>query len=139
MEAREKKEVYTKYEKARILGARALQISMNAPLLLAIPKEKLDQINYDPLKIAELEFEAGILPITVRRPLPQREEKEEKEEAEEEEIEKELELEERAGEEQTKAKEKVVEEVAETGGVEAALETEETETEEPATEGEISE
>jgi len=63
---------YTKYETARILGARALQISMNAPLLLAIPKETLEELDYNPLKIAELEFEADILPITVKRPLPQR-------------------------------------------------------------------
>jgi len=75
---------YTKYEKARILGARALQISMNAPLLLAIPKEKLEEISFDPLKIAELEFNANILPITVRRPFPKKEEVEE--ETEEEEI-----------------------------------------------------
>ena len=75
---------YTKYEKARILGARALQIAMNAPLLLAIPKEKLEEISFDPLKIAELEFNANILPITVRRPFPKKEEVEE--ETEEEEI-----------------------------------------------------
>ncbi len=66
------KEGFTKYEIARILGARALQLSMNAPMLLAIPKEKLEEVNFDPLKIAELEFNAGILPITVKRPLPER-------------------------------------------------------------------
>jgi DNA-directed RNA polymerase subunit K len=71
---------YTKYEIARILGARALQIAMNAPLLLAIPKEKLEELNYDPLKIAEIEFNSGVLPITVRRPMPQREVVEEEEE-----------------------------------------------------------
>ena len=32
---------FTKYEKARILGARALQIAMNAPLLIKIKKEDL--------------------------------------------------------------------------------------------------
>lgn len=64
---------YTKYEIARIIGARALQISMNAPMLLVIPKEKMEEINYDPIKIAELEFKSGILPITIKRPLPRRE------------------------------------------------------------------
>ena len=46
----------TKYEKARILGARALQISMNAPLLIKIEAEDLEKINYDALKIAEVEL-----------------------------------------------------------------------------------
>jgi len=35
---------YTKYEKARIIGARALQISMNAPLLIKITQEDLEKI-----------------------------------------------------------------------------------------------
>lgn len=65
-------ERYSKYEIARILGARALQLSMNAPLLLKIDKETLEKIRYDPLKIAEMELRAGILPITVKRPLPQK-------------------------------------------------------------------
>ncbi|MBU2496938.1 MAG: DNA-directed RNA polymerase subunit K [Nanoarchaeota archaeon] len=64
-------QIYTKYEIARIIGARALQISMNAPLLLSLKKEELEEINYDSLKIAALEFNSGILPITVKRPLPQ--------------------------------------------------------------------
>ncbi|MFC1686245.1 DNA-directed RNA polymerase subunit K [Nanoarchaeota archaeon] len=78
------KEAFTKYEIARILGARALQLSMNAPMLLAISKEKLEDINFDPLKIAELEFNSGILPITVKRPLPGRLDGEEDDEEEDE-------------------------------------------------------
>jgi len=77
-------ESYTKYEKARILGARALQLSMNAPILLNISKEKLEELSYDPLKIAEIEFESGILPITIKRPFPKKEQKEEEEEEAEE-------------------------------------------------------
>jgi DNA-directed RNA polymerase subunit K len=68
------KEEFTKYEVARILGARALQISMNAPLLMDMDKEKLEQINYDSIKIAEIEFNSGVLPITVKRPLPKKKE-----------------------------------------------------------------
>jgi|SRR3989344_4685404 len=64
------KEIFTKYETARILGARALQIALDAPLLIKIEKEKLEDIRYDPLKIAELEFNSGVLPITVNRPMP---------------------------------------------------------------------
>ena len=65
---------FTKYEKARILGARALQISMNAPLLIKIEKEDLEKINYDALKIAEVELNSEILPISVKRPFPQKKE-----------------------------------------------------------------
>lgn len=63
---------FTKYEVARILGARALQIAMDAPLLVKIEPEKLEEIKYDAIKIAELEFNSGVLPITVKRPLPRR-------------------------------------------------------------------
>jgi DNA-directed RNA polymerase subunit K len=61
----------TKYEKARILGARALQIAMNAPLLIKISKEDLEEIKYDALKIAEIELNSGILPISVKKPMPE--------------------------------------------------------------------
>ncbi len=61
---------YTKYEKARIIGARALQISMGAPLLLKLKKEDFEKINYRSVEIAKMEFEKGIIPITVRRPMP---------------------------------------------------------------------
>jgi len=64
------KKNFTKYEKARIIGARALQISMGAPFLLKIDKKKLEEINYSPIEIAKMEFDKGILPITIKRPLP---------------------------------------------------------------------
>jgi len=51
---------YTKYEKARIIGARALQIAMGAPVLF-----ETDEL--DPIEIAIWEFEKGVVPITVRR------------------------------------------------------------------------
>ncbi|MEM0217898.1 MAG: DNA-directed RNA polymerase subunit K [Candidatus Nezhaarchaeales archaeon] len=56
----------TKYERARIIGARALQIAMGAPVLIDLSsiQEK------DPVKIAMKELELGVLPITVRRKLP---------------------------------------------------------------------
>ena len=56
---------YTRYEVARIKGARALQLAMGAPLLIKKPKEIFDTI-----KIANEEFERGVLPITIRRPKP---------------------------------------------------------------------
>ena len=63
---------FTKYEVARIIGARALQIAMDAPILLKFSKEDLEAIKYDALKIAEKEFRSDVLPITVYRPLPRR-------------------------------------------------------------------
>ena len=73
-------EEFSKYEIARILGARALQIAMNAPLLMKINEEKLEDIMYDPLRIAEIEFESNVLPITVNRPFPDKVEEELKKE-----------------------------------------------------------
>ncbi len=63
---------FTKYEKARIIGARALQIAMGAPLLLKLEEDDLEEINYSPIEIAKMEFEKDILPITIKRPLPEK-------------------------------------------------------------------
>jgi DNA-directed RNA polymerase subunit K len=65
---------FTKYEVARILGARALQIAMDAPLLLKINEKELELINYNPIEIARRELVAGVLPITINRPLPKKKE-----------------------------------------------------------------
>mmetsp|Transcript_6364 Transcript_6364/g.16274 ORF Transcript_6364/g.16274 Transcript_6364/m.16274 type:complete len:152 (-) Transcript_6364:127-582(-) len=54
----------TKYERARILGTRALQISMNAPVMVDIEHET------DPLQIALKELQERKIPITIRRYLP---------------------------------------------------------------------
>jgi len=67
-------EDFTKYEKARILGARALQIAMNAPLLIKINQEDLEKIKFDALKIAEVELNSDILPISVKKPFPEKKE-----------------------------------------------------------------
>lgn len=53
---------YTRFEKARIVGARALQISMGAPTLIKIPKDLVS-----PIDIAMLEFKKDAIPITVKR------------------------------------------------------------------------
>jgi DNA-directed RNA polymerase subunit K len=53
---------YTRFERARILGARALQVSLGAPILIDVMPTLVD-----PVAIAELEFAAGRIPITVRR------------------------------------------------------------------------
>ena len=65
---------FTKYEKARILGARAFQIAMNAPLLIKISQEDLEKIKFDSLKIAEVELNSNILPISIKKPFPEKKE-----------------------------------------------------------------
>ncbi|MBI4148241.1 DNA-directed RNA polymerase subunit K [Candidatus Woesearchaeota archaeon] len=65
----------TKYERARMIGSRALQISMGAPFLVKIDEDDLQKLGYNPIEIAKREFEADVLPITVRRPMPKREHK----------------------------------------------------------------
>ncbi len=67
-------EKFTKYESARILGARALQISMGAPFLVKFSEKDLEEIKYNPVEIAKKEFAAGVIPITVKRPYPTSEE-----------------------------------------------------------------
>ncbi len=63
----------TKYERARIIGARALQIAMGAPIFLKLSKKDLETIRYDPISIAKKELEAEVIPLTVKRPLPPKE------------------------------------------------------------------
>ncbi|MFP4038226.1 MAG: DNA-directed RNA polymerase subunit K [Candidatus Nanohaloarchaea archaeon] len=50
---------YTRYERARVLGARSLQIAMGAPTFV-------EEDGEDPIDIAERELEQGQLPITVK-------------------------------------------------------------------------
>lgn len=52
---------YTRYERARIVGARALQISMGAPVLIK------DIKTVEPIEVALAELERGLIPITVKK------------------------------------------------------------------------
>ncbi len=65
-------ESFTKYEKARIIGARALQIAMGAPILLKMKKDDYEKMRYNPINIAKKEFEEGIIPLSVKKPFPQK-------------------------------------------------------------------
>jgi DNA-directed RNA polymerase subunit K/omega len=56
----------TKFERARIIGARALQIAMGAPILIKRPRDA-----YDPIAISKMEFSKDVLPITVKRQMPE--------------------------------------------------------------------
>ena len=68
--AEEEKIKYSRYEKARMIGSRALQIAMGAPFLVKLSDEDLHKIRFNTIEIAKMEFDAGVMPITVRRPLP---------------------------------------------------------------------
>ena len=63
-------EKYTKYEKARIIGSRSLQIAMGAPFLIQLNDNDLKKMSYNPIEIAKLEFAEGVIPLTVKRFLP---------------------------------------------------------------------
>ncbi len=67
-----KKEAFTKYERTRVLGARALQIAMDAPLLKNISEKELADVNFDPMEIASIELSGDVLPITVKQPMPKK-------------------------------------------------------------------
>ena len=54
---------YTRFERARLIGARALQIARGAPLMTKTDLK-------DPIKIAELEFDMNIIPLDVKRKPP---------------------------------------------------------------------
>lgn len=63
-------EKLTKFEKARIIGSRALQIAMGAPFLVKLEKEDLEKVRYNPIEIAKLELEKDLIPIAIRRRMP---------------------------------------------------------------------
>lgn len=55
----------TRFEKTRIISARALQVSMGAPVLIKTTAS-------DPKEVSRLEFEKNVLPITIKRDLPRK-------------------------------------------------------------------
>ncbi|GAB4315365.1 MAG: hypothetical protein Kow0069_17200 [Promethearchaeota archaeon] len=55
----------SRFERSRVIGARALQIAYGAPLLIPLPEDTID-----PVRIAERELEARVLPITIHRKKP---------------------------------------------------------------------
>lgn len=56
----------TRFEVARLLGARALQISLGAPVLVKAEEK-------DASKIARHEFKENVIPMTIKRKLPSEE------------------------------------------------------------------
>ncbi|HLE46991.1 MAG TPA: DNA-directed RNA polymerase subunit K [Candidatus Thermoplasmatota archaeon] len=56
---------YTRFERARIVGARALQIALGAPVLVDHPVTTVN-----PVDLSLLEYRENVIPITVRRTVP---------------------------------------------------------------------
>jgi len=61
----EEKKEYTRFERARMIGSRALQISRGAPPMVKTDKK-------DPIDIAEVEFNEGVIPMDIKRKMPPR-------------------------------------------------------------------
>jgi DNA-directed RNA polymerase I, II, and III subunit RPABC2 len=59
----------TKFEKARILGTRAVQLSQGAKTQIKI-KNYFDPVEINPIEIAKKELQAKIIPLIIRRHLP---------------------------------------------------------------------
>jgi DNA-directed RNA polymerases I, II, and III subunit RPABC2 len=55
----------TRFEKARITGARSLQLSLGAPAFIKVPPDVRDSVS-----LATSELDAKALPISIRRVLP---------------------------------------------------------------------
>ena len=51
---------HSRFEKARVIGSRALQISMGAPVKIEVPENIID-----PVIIAQMEYDSDVIPIEV--------------------------------------------------------------------------
>lgn len=60
MQSMQMQQRYNRYEKARIIGARALQVTYGAPVLIETEQTQ-------PILVAAEEYDAGVLPFTVDR------------------------------------------------------------------------
>ena len=62
------KDKLTRFETARLIGARTLQIALGAPVLIKTEE------SYNPIDLAKMEFKNKIIPITIKRKMPSGEE-----------------------------------------------------------------
>ncbi|MEK6923723.1 MAG: DNA-directed RNA polymerase subunit K [Candidatus Micrarchaeota archaeon] len=60
--AKQRLDELSKYERARIVGARALQLAMGAPPLVKIPSKLISAV-----RVAFMEFEKDAIPLRVLR------------------------------------------------------------------------
>lgn len=61
---------FTVFEKARIIGSRALQLAQGAKTFLKMTKKEQESLGFNPIDIAKKEFEKGVIPISVIRSFP---------------------------------------------------------------------
>ena len=57
--------VLSRYERARVVGARALQVSQGAPVLIDVDSEE-----FQPITVAKQELKARVLPVGFMRKIP---------------------------------------------------------------------
>lgn len=55
------KKLMTRYEKTRIIAARALQVAQGSPILVDVPRNVTE-----PIEIAKLEWEKDVIPIEIK-------------------------------------------------------------------------
>ena len=65
---------HTKYEEARIIGSRALQISQGAPFMIKLSEKDLEKIGFNPIEIAKMEYKEGLVPIEIKKVVPEKKE-----------------------------------------------------------------
>jgi len=63
---------YTKYEHARIIGSRALQLSQGAPFMIKLSEKDLEKIGFNPIEIAKMEYKEGLIPIEIKKSIPKK-------------------------------------------------------------------
>ncbi|MGM5481777.1 MAG: DNA-directed RNA polymerase subunit K [Nanobdellota archaeon] len=61
---------YTRYERARMIGSRALQIAQGAEPKVKLTQKDYERIKYNPVEIAKMEFEKGVIPLSIKRTIP---------------------------------------------------------------------
>lgn len=64
------KNEFTVYEKARIIGSRALQIAQGAKPFIKISEKEFEALKFNPIEVAKREFAQGAIPISVKRSMP---------------------------------------------------------------------
>lgn len=67
------KKIYSKFEKTRIISARALQIAQGSPVFVNVPKGE-----FKPSDIAKLEWDKGLIPIDIKASERKEDKKEDK-------------------------------------------------------------
>lgn len=63
------REEMSKFDKTRLIASRAHQIADGSPIKVELTQEELEKINYNPIKIAMMEFEKDLIDLKVLKDL----------------------------------------------------------------------